>query len=314
MSPRDWNTVSTRPAPPSGNRPILAAGAVVLRPSPMTPGDTEVLVIHRACYDDWTLPKGHRDPGEHLPVAAVREVFEETGVPIRLGARLPVSRYPVNGHPKEVHWWVGVPTGEPTQPSDDEADVVDWLPVEEVNHRLTFETDRHLVARAVELSSLVPFLLVRHAKALARAKWKHEDVLRPLTRRGRVQARDLTPLLKAFGVAATASADAVRCIDTLVPYARTTGLEVQRYEALTEHAAADDPQRASTCTRDLARAALGGGAPTAVCGHRPVLPVMLESVQVDARPFSPGDCVVAYLDNQGNAVVSDHFEAPTADD
>ena len=41
---------------------------------------------------------------------------------------------------------------------------------------------------------------------------------------------------------------------------------------------------------------------------------MLEAVQVDARPFSPGDCVVAYLDTHGNAVVSDHFEAPTSDD
>lgn len=299
---------------PSGNRAILAAGAVVLRPSEASPGDTEVLVIHRAGYDDWTLPKGHRDPGEHLPVAAVREVFEETGVPIRLGARLPVSRYPVNGHPKEVHWWVGAPTGEPTQPSDDEADVVDWLPVDEATRRLTFETDRHLVERAIELSSLVPFLLVRHAKALARGKWKHEDVQRPLTRRGRGQARDLIALLKAFGVAATASADAVRCIDTLVPYARRAGLEIQRFEALTEHAAADDPQRASACTRELARAAVGSGTATAVCGHRPVLPVMLETVQVDGRPLSPGDCVVAYLDADGNAMVSDHFEARASDD
>ena len=36
-------------------------------------------MIHRPRYDDWSLPKGKVDPGETAPVAAVREVLEETG-------------------------------------------------------------------------------------------------------------------------------------------------------------------------------------------------------------------------------------------
>ena len=52
---------------------MLAAGAVVLRKD-------AVLLVHRPRYDDWSFPKGKLDRGEHAPVAAVREVAEETGL------------------------------------------------------------------------------------------------------------------------------------------------------------------------------------------------------------------------------------------
>jgi len=52
---------------------ILAAGALVWRPAA---GGTEVLLVHRPRYDDWSLPKGKRGTGEHLLITAVREVFE----------------------------------------------------------------------------------------------------------------------------------------------------------------------------------------------------------------------------------------------
>ena len=67
---------------------IEAAGAVVAR---KVGGETEVLLIHRPKYDDWSFPKGKLDPGEHLVTAAVREVAEETGLDIRLGNPLPRS-------------------------------------------------------------------------------------------------------------------------------------------------------------------------------------------------------------------------------
>ncbi len=65
------------------SRPVLAGGAVVSREDPIR--GTEVVLIHRKRYNDWTLPKGKLEAGESIPVCAVREVLEETGVTIRLG-------------------------------------------------------------------------------------------------------------------------------------------------------------------------------------------------------------------------------------
>ena len=63
---------SRKDAVPSARRPILAGGAVVTREHPLR--GTEVVIIHRKRYDDWTLPKGKLDVGESLPACAVREV------------------------------------------------------------------------------------------------------------------------------------------------------------------------------------------------------------------------------------------------
>jgi 8-oxo-dGTP diphosphatase len=57
---------------------IRAAGGVVVR-------DGRVLLVHRDRYDDWSLPKGKLEPGETWEDAALREVWEETGVRCTLG-------------------------------------------------------------------------------------------------------------------------------------------------------------------------------------------------------------------------------------
>ncbi len=66
--------------PTSCSRP----GASSTRSTP--DGAVQFLVVHRPRYDDWSIPKGKLEPGESLEDAAHREIQEETGLLVELGA------------------------------------------------------------------------------------------------------------------------------------------------------------------------------------------------------------------------------------
>src|SRR3712207_7314073 len=96
---------------------LIAAGAVVWQRSPS--GEVEVALVHRPRYDDWSLPKGKPHDGEKLPVTAVREVAEETGHAVTLGARLGSTRYLVPWGQKVAHYWTARPAGGDFSPSEE---------------------------------------------------------------------------------------------------------------------------------------------------------------------------------------------------
>lgn len=115
---------------------IKAAGGVVVR-------DGRVLLVHRARYDDWSLPKGKLEAGESWEDAALREVWEETGVRCTLGAFLGSSHYEVNGTPKEVRWWA-MATDDEAGPSN-EVDAVRWATLDEARELLSYGHERQLL-------------------------------------------------------------------------------------------------------------------------------------------------------------------------
>jgi len=57
------------------NKPNIteSAGGIVLNQ------DKKVIIVNQN-YDSWSLPKGHIDPGESAYDAAVREIYEESGI------------------------------------------------------------------------------------------------------------------------------------------------------------------------------------------------------------------------------------------
>jgi len=124
---------------------VQAAGGVVTRNA--RDGTLEVLVVHRPRYDDWSLPKGKLEPGESFEDAARREIEEETGVRVELGAALPTTDYvDRHGRPKVVHYWRMTPVGETAWQPSDEVDETRWINVAEAGALLSYEHDRRLVA------------------------------------------------------------------------------------------------------------------------------------------------------------------------
>jgi len=82
---------------------VRAAGGLVIR---QTVHGSEVLVVHRPQYDDWTFPKGKTEPGESDEECAVREVEEETGLRCELAGELPSTSYTDGfGRAKRVRYW-----------------------------------------------------------------------------------------------------------------------------------------------------------------------------------------------------------------
>lgn len=276
---------------------IRAGGAVVTREHPRN--GTEVVIIHRKRYDDWTLPKGKVDNGELLPVTAVREVAEETGVTIRLGAPLDTVRYETSSGLKSVGWWTASVVSSMRRAPDAEVDVVSWLPLRVALSRLTFAHDQLLVQQRLEQPATTPLILLRHAKAMDRKDWSKKDTARPLNSRGRRQVRRLPPLLSAYGVQALVSSGANRCVSTLLPYATSAGLSIVKHDKLSEEEGAGDATGVSRLVRKVRDAALKSGTPTVICLHRPVLPAILDALDLAPVSLVTGEMLVAHLTADG---------------
>jgi 8-oxo-dGTP diphosphatase len=124
---------------------IRAAGGVVCRSTKS--GETEIAVIHRPQYDDWTLPKGKIEQDESAEDCALREVREETGLRCDLVRPLGCTAYvDRRGRDKVACYWVMEVRGGKFRPGI-EVDKLQWLSVGNAIKRLTYGRDRTLLVQ-----------------------------------------------------------------------------------------------------------------------------------------------------------------------
>jgi 8-oxo-dGTP diphosphatase len=287
---------------------VKAAGGVVWRDAS---DGREILLVHRPRYDDWSLPKGKLDPGEHALVAARREIEEETGRRVTLGPPLGIQRYDVfkNGSmsPKLVHYWAARVHGEdPDFTPNDEVDRLEWLPTAQARRRLSYPRD---VTVLDALDRVVPvtatLVLLRHAEAIKRKAWSHKDTSRPLSDHGEFTAERLVDVLAALGVDRVLSSDAERCRATVTPYATAAGRPVEPHPEISEKGFHKDP---STLNGFSDHAWLDGRV-TVVCSHRPVLPALARELGLKAGKYAPGAFVVAHRLASGR-IIQERFGTP----
>jgi 8-oxo-(d)GTP phosphatase len=260
----------------SRNRIVYAAGAVLWR-SAQSKGakdGIEIAVIHRPRYDDWSLPKGKVDRGETLPVAAVREVLEETGHHAVLGRRLVTASYPIaspSGGVKKVHYWAARSTGGEFAPGN-EVDELVWLPVSEAMKRLQYAQDRKVLRLfAKHPADTHTVLVVRHGTAGSKARYHGDDTKRPLDKKGRAQAEALVAQLLAFGATHVYAADRVRCHQTVQPLAEELGVRIRNETSVTEEAYAKNPKRGRNRMLQIAKRS---GTPV-ICSQGKVIPDLI---------------------------------------
>lgn len=135
-----------------------SAGGIVVK---VTDGCAYVACIgrrNRAGRLEWCLPKGHIEAGETPEDAAIREVAEETGIDAEIIQPIGIIDYWFTGDDRRVHKVVhhylleakgGTITTE--NDPDQEAEVAEWIAVDDLRQRLAYPNERKMAQAAIEL-------------------------------------------------------------------------------------------------------------------------------------------------------------------
>ena len=154
-------------------------------------------------------------------------------------------------------------------------------------------------------------LLVRHAKAGRRSRYKGDDRLRPLDELGRRQAAAFVPNLLAFGPTHIHSADRTRCEQTVQPLADHLGVTIRPEPKLSEEGYnADRP-----AGRAQARKIAAESGVRVICSQGKVIPDLTRwwtdrdgVVLPPARNRKASMWVLSFHDDR--MVAADHIDSP----
>lgn len=260
---------------------VLAAGAVCWR---IVGGKTQVLLVHRKERADTSLPKGKLDPGETPPQTAVREIAEETGLSITLGAPLGTIEYTMpGGREKIVYYWAAEVDDDIVDAStfvpNEEIAAVEWLPIKAARAALSYDRDQDVLDRFAErvkagTARTFPIIALRHGKAVPPGSWDGPDATRPLLHRGLEQSQNVAPAVAAWSPKKLISSPATRCLATIEPVAALTGLPVKRSPGISQ----DAYEEGTAKVRSIVTKRIRKQESVVLCSHGPVLPEIIDAV------------------------------------
>lgn len=282
-SSENRSSVGRQDVPYASDAPKHKRKAPSLAPSQYAEYDAfqglEVCLVHRPKYDDWSWPKGKLEANESSRHAAVREIEEECGIPIRLGPWLGEEEYGLekegqkskhakgsnsasdSGRVKHISYWMATPISKsqserratvfgPVIPAKtSEIDEVRWMSVSKARKKLSHSLDRDILDRFVArvregALNMRTLIIVRHGKAESRKHWDGTDANRPITPKGASASFALSKEIACFCPTRLVSSPWLRCIQTIEPYSCRTGMPVTKAEELTEEAFAQAPDGA----------------------------------------------------------------------
>lgn len=261
--------------------PVIAAGAVCWR---IVDGKAKVLVVYRGAHQDVSLPKGKVDPGETLPETAVREIREETGLAVVLGAPLGTVEYQLpNGREKVVYYWSAEVDDHALELAkftpNDEIASLEWLSLGRARKKLSYAHDIDVIDRFAQRlkddrARTFAIIAVRHGKAVPPEQWDGPDATRPLMQRGTDQARSIAKGIAAYAPERITSSTAARCLATVAPLAALTGIVVKPTDAISQ----DAWESGDSAVPDLVARRLKKRVTSVLCSHGPVLPRIIAEV------------------------------------
>lgn len=108
--------------------------------------------------------------------------------------------------------------------------------------------------------------LVRHGHAGTRAKWKGDDDLRPLSKKGADEAEHIVKLLADRPIGRMYSSPSLRCVQTIEPLAERLSLEIKTRAVLEDGA---DPNEAIEFLLDRAKH------DPVMCSHGDLIPKIM---------------------------------------
>ncbi|ARC55881.1 putative 8-oxo-dGTP diphosphatase 1 [Frondihabitans sp. 762G35] len=266
---------------------VVAAGAVCWR---LVDDKVRVLLIHREFHHDVSLPKGKVDPGESTPQTAVREIAEETGYRVALGAPLGTAEYLLpGGRDKIVHYWAAEVTDEAFEAAgtfvpNSEVQLIEWVPLAKARTQLTYERDAEVLDRfadrvATDTARTFAIVALRHAKAVPPGEWSGADATRPLHPAGRKQAKSVAPGIAAWRPERIISSTAARCLATVEPLSAASHVGVKHTDDISQDAFEAGTDDVAAVVKKRLKKRVNA----VLCSHGPVLPEIVRQIALQTR-------------------------------